>query len=374
MKFRTLIGYYLAVQTIIIIVTVIAQNSLPLRETFIGRGTQSYNQNILLYSRANFDGNHYLWIADNSYGYGEQAFFPLYSSLVKIVRDITKLSTVASGVLVANVSFILMLYVLARLLSLDFSPRITKITVLTMLFFPVSFFFSFVYTESIFLLLVLLTFYFARTKNWLLAGIFGALAANARFVGIFLFPALLAEWYLEYRSATKTALISIIPIFFIPFGLFSYMLYLHTSVGDPLAFVHTQALFGQMRSEKIILIYQVFWRYLKIMLTFNRADPLYFSIILELLTAIIFLITSIYSLLKSRLSYAIFNISAYLLPTLTGSFASMPRYVLVCFPSFIILAHVVNRLSPISQKVIAIASFILSVIYLSLFIRGYWVA
>ncbi len=156
-------------------------------------------------------------------------------------------------------------------------------------------------------------------------------------------------------------------------GLLVYMNYLNNTTGDPLAFFHVQVNFAQGRSEKLVMLYQVFWRYLKMLFTVNRADPLYLTIILEFMTGTAFLVTTVYSFIKHRLSYAVFNFLAYLTPTLTGSFTSLPRYVLLCFPSFLLIGELLSR-SPLARKII-LGSFALAfIIFLSLFARGYWVS
>ena len=107
--------------------------------------------------------------------------------------------------------------------------------------------------------------------------------------------------------------------------------------------------------------------------TVNRSDPLYLTIFLEFVTGVVFLVTTIYSFIKHRLSYAVFNFLAYLTPTLTGSFTSLPRYVLLCFPSFLLVGEVLAR-SSLARKII-LGTFVLAfIIFLGLFARGYWVA
>jgi len=64
---------------------------------------------------------------------------------------------------------------------------------------------------------------------------------------------------------------------------------------------------------------------------------------------------------------------AYLTPTFTGTFSSMPRYVLVLFPGFILLSLWAEkyRWLRILYPILAIPLFILCLL---LFTRGFWVA
>jgi Gpi18-like mannosyltransferase len=278
-------------------------------------------------------------------------------------------------VLISSLSFLVGVVYLIKLSGLDYPINVSKLTFMIILFFPTSFIFSSVYTEGLFFMLMILSFYSARKNNWLLAGIFGGLAGYTRFVGIFLFPALLIECIFQARSAglgIKPFIKKVLPLGLIILGLGIYMFFLFKTTGDPLAFYHVQTEFFQSRSQRIIMPYQVVWRYIKMIFTVSHNDFLYLSIWLEFLTGITFMILSVISLFKQRLSYAVFSISACLLPTLTGNFVSLPRYVLICFPLFILLADLLA-----SHRKIRLIYFTLSglglFVFLSLFARGYWV-
>ena len=370
MSFSRLFKIFVLWQAAIIIVTMAAQySSLPLRETFLGSGTQAYVEKPWAYSRENFDGMHYPYIASRGYGYSQQAFFPLYPALMRRLMTLPILNNaVTAGVLISVVAFLAGLYLFIKLILLDYSSSVAKWTILALLFFPASFFFTSVYTEGLFFFLTIAAFYSARTRHWLLAGIFGALASYTRFIGIFLFPALLIEWWQQGRRFKH-----FLPLLLIPLGLIIYMNYLNKTTGDPLAFFHVQVNFAQLRSEKLILLYQVFWRYLKMLLTVNRSDPLYLTIVLEFVTGVVFLVTTVYSFIKHRLSYAVFNFLTYIIPTLTGTFTSLPRYVLLCFPSFLLIGELLSR-SPLARKIILGIFAVAFIIFLSFFARGYWVA
>ena len=325
---------------------------------------------------ANFDGLHYLGIAQNGYGLYQQAFFPLYPWLIRWLAGFIH-NYLFSGLAISHLTFFASLYLLYRLLLFDFSEKFARRVIILLLLFPTSFFFVSFYSESLFFFLMIAAFYFARKGKWLVAGIFGALASATRVVGIFLLPALLVEWGEQYKSQNlnvKSQIFNLFSVFLIPLGLGFYMRYLAVHWGDPLLFVHVQEHFGAQRvSGKIILLYQVFWRYFKMILT-TKADPLYFVVWLELLTAVGFLALLIWGYFqKIRLSWLIFGILAYILPTLTGTFSSLPRYVLVIFPGFIALSLLAEkyRWLKIFYPIFAIILGVVAVIF---FTRGYWVA
>ncbi len=377
MTFKAILKYYLIWQVLILAVVIIASGFLPVREsgTYLGGGVTEYHRDPLLNFRSNFDGVHFILIATHGYNFGQQAFFPLYPKLISWVFTYVR-SPVLIGVVISSFSFFLALIFLVRLIEMDYPRQVSRWTVLLLLFFPTSFFFSSVYTEGLCLLWIVLSFYTARRGKWLLAGIFGALAAYTRLVGVFLFPALIIEYFWQSGMQNLTfgrILTRLLPLLLIPLSLGIYMFYLYKTTGDALAFYHVQTAFNQSRSLRIVLPYQVIWRYLKMITTVSTNDFLYLTIWLEFIVGIVFITLTVFSLFRQRLSYSVFSLFALFLPTLTGNFVSLPRYVLVCFPLFIVLGDFAAgfpRLRYLLFSLSGMAFFI----YLSLFAFGYWVA
>lgn len=350
--------------------------------------TENFSSKVsrFFWNRANFDGIHYLSISRDGYGPFQQAFFPLYPDLIRWLSPLFGNLDLITGLVVSWVSFLFGLIFFYKLLLLDYSPKTMNRTIFYLLIFPTAFFFSTVYTESLFFLLVIAAFYFARTKRWWIAGILGLLASGTSFVGVFLFPALLYELYIQSRDSKlpfdfpSTALRinaqgkqisnfkflkNAFPLLLIPIGLLSYMFWLGVNYHDPLIFIHPQ-------SDKIILLYQVCYRYLKMVAT-TRIDPLYFTVWLELSTGLLFLFLIFRGVFKKtiRFSYIIFMALAYLVPTLTGTFVSLPRFALLFFPGFIILAHIENKYFRLIYPIICLILLLLAV---SFFVQGYFVS
>jgi len=94
---------------------------------------------------------------------------------------------------------------------------------------------------------------------------------------------------------------------------------------------------------------------------------------LETLTMVGFLALTVLATIRRWYSYALFMILGLVTPSLTGTFSSVPRYVLVLFPGFIILAIYGEkyRWLRILYPILAISLFIFCLL---LFSRGYWVA
>lgn len=330
-----------------------------------------------LWSLANFDGIHYLSIAKSGYGLYQEAFFPLYPLLIKNLTTFFWDDGFLTGVAVAWGGIILAIVVFYKLASKHLSNMASRWSIIALLVFPTSFFFLCAYTESLFLLLILLCFYFAQSKKWFLAGIMGALASATRLPGIFLFPAILVEWWMETGSKTRKDIgekfLTLLPICLIPAGLLFYLWFLW-SRGDALAFIHVQPHFGANREVgRVILLYQVFWRYIKMLVTVEKFTPTYFVVVLEFLSGVASLIMIILAIIKKRFSYAVFMALSYVVPSLTGTFLSLPRFFLTFFPAFFIIGSVLEKHRWTRFAYLLLAAPLLA-IGLVLFARGYWVA
>lgn len=372
--FKFILIAFLIWRAALVLLAFIGIKFLPFREGYLGGGTVLYLKNPLLWAWANFDGIRYLGIMERSYHQFYQVLFPFYPYLLRYLANLIDRSYLFSGLLISHLSFIVALLLLYKLVRLDFSEGIAKRSLIYLLLFPTSFFFGSVYPESLFLALVLGSFYAARKKHWWIAGILGAFASATQFVGIFLFPALLMEWHQEKGKRKREKAKNPFPLFFIAFGFLVYMWYLKRTVGDPFYFIHTQPLFGSQRTGgRLILLYQVFWRYLKMLITVEKLTPTYFVVVLESLTGAAFLLLTIFVYLRRWYSYLAFMVLAYITPTLTGTFSSLPRYALVLFPGFILLAIWGEKYKwvRILYPLIAIPLLIISLL---LFARGFFVA
>lgn len=374
-EIKQIVLLFLAWRVVVLVFAPLGVLFLPLHSRdFLGGGLDNYSKNPLFWGWANFDGEHYLLVAQNGYLAFKQAFFPFYPMLIGFLSGFSKepFSLAVTALLISNTTFLLSLHFLWRLVALDYPQKIAFLTVLILLVFPASFFFGAVYTESLFLCLALGTFYAARKDKWVITGILGMLASATRVIGIFLLPALLFEWW-DKRKEGKAGLPELLFLLLIPLGVFSYMLFLKETTGDPFAFYNLQILSGEQRGTELILLHQVFWRYAK-MLWETVPNFIYLTIFIELLAGIFGILLLVLGYFKKmRPSYLCFGFLSYLLPTLTGSFSSMPRYLVVIFPIFIVLAIFISGNRFLKFGVLTVL-MVLLVIETMLFIRGYWVA
>jgi hypothetical protein len=178
--------------------------------------------NTLAAPAVRWDSIHYLGIAGHGYASASSTvFFPLYPMLVRAVGFLLG-SYPLAGIVISLVALAVALMLLHRLTALELGARAADATVLLLAFAPLSFFFSAVYTESLFLALSVGSIYAARGGRWKLACGLGCLASATRVTGVGLALPLAIMYLRDRRGLDRRAawLLSV------PAGLVAYMGYL----------------------------------------------------------------------------------------------------------------------------------------------------
>lgn len=205
--------------------------------------------NLLLAPTARWDSSWFLEIARSGYRHGAQTvFFPVYPLLIAILGSPFPAPVEAlAGVLVSCLAAVGGLYLLHRLVSLELGAPVARNTVWIVAWLPIAIFLSTVYSEAVFLLLAVGSFYAARLGRWWVAGLAGALAAATRNSGVLLVVPLLVLYLYgpradreperpaaglrpRYRVRRGALWIAVVPL-----GLLAYLLYLKLTLGHPLA-------------------------------------------------------------------------------------------------------------------------------------------
>jgi len=317
---------------------------------------------------ANMDGGHYLYIARSGYGLYQQAFFPLYPLVIRAFSFLP-VPLPYVGIIISHVAFFIGLLLFYDL-SLLVNKKYALWSVLFLLVFPTSYYFAAVYSTSLFFFLSVATFWAMEKRRWFLTGVIGACASFTRIYGVFLLvPAVISYIKTNARICWK----DILTIGLIPSGLLAYMTYLYTTTGDALSFIHVLPAYGSQRSGgQIVLLPQVFWRYAKILFTVSPTTIEYGIAVLEITVCVFFLYLFIRAFQTNlKTSYILYSAIILIVPTLTGTLTSIPRYVLDAFPLFIVLGLLHNT----TIKLILAGIMVIGlVVCTSLFLQGYFVA
>jgi Gpi18-like mannosyltransferase len=355
----------------------VGANWFPLAEGIAGRGSLA-DPRTLPGVWARWDAGYYLGIAINGYSFhGEElAFFPAYPFLIRLFA-VGQLSLVVwSGFLVSNLAFILAAILLWHQVRLDFSESIAWGTVITLSVFPTSFFFSAIYTESLFLLFSVLVYRFSARRQYALAGLFVSAASLTRINGLLLGLVPLIE-ILRNRPSRSSVQV-VVAGFSSGAGLGLYGLYLWITQASPLAFVLAMSNW----TRAIVWPWQTVFDSLAVAVCgYGGFRDNWFMRVTsaeDLLSALLFIGCTILAFFLVRRSLFAYSVATMLLFLIshgpyTLGLCSISRYVLGLFPGFIVLGILLDRVPRLKWGAWAIWLVILFFLT-GWFASGRWVA
>lgn len=295
-----------------------------------------------------WDGFWYLQIAQYNYdptlAHGNApAFYPLYPAVVAVTRAVTRLSYPASGVLISSLLLLPALLLLYRITFDRFGEEIARRTVLLLSLSPMSFVFSAVYTESLALLLVLAAFaWLERGRVFGACGI-GMLAVLARPVGILLAPAIAWRVFDDGgRRVTPRLFLRLTPILLLPLALVGFQAYLWWRTGTVFA-SHAAEARGWGRSAEPLYILLLPVAILHAVWIAVVHPDLGLAISAAAAFALTWLLAAGAWLRKIPIEYVIFGAGCVILPAYTGTWLGMPRFGLMVFPAFWVLAILAGK-------------------------------
>lgn len=345
----------------------------------------------LVWAWGNFDGQHYLTIADIGHQSFEHSFFPLYPMLIRVLTLVAGLKHIVSALVISRVSFAMALVASYALLVIDGKKRVWPYFLVGILLFPASFYYAAVYNDSVFFLLATCTLIAARTGRFMLAGICAAAATLARLNGLALVFPIIIEYVMQEThignrlsdwsaSAIRRSLRSVkmnrqagmvaIAVTLVPAAFIGYLWYTHVTYGDWYLVFSDTSIWGR---NKFVLPPQVIWRYAKIFVVSDPWTFIYGIAVLEFSSLVLYTGLLVWGVKKIRLSYWVYAVVSILLAMSTGTLQGMPRYGLHLYPLFLILAHIFAVRSRLLALYI-IGSTVLLCILTGLFIQGYFVA
>ncbi len=401
--------------------TILAFGFGPQRKAFNPPGITSgfgWLGNLLAAPAARWDGVWYLVIA--RYGYrpdlgitSRDAFFPLYPLALRTVSWLGP-PPILAGVLVSVVAFGFALYGIHRLATLELGryarptldgerlARAAQLAVLLTAFAPMAFFFSAVYSESLYLALSVGLFWSARHGRWAWVGVLGALAGATRSAGlVLLVPALILYLYGPREDRPPDRLGGLRPRYrlrrdvlwlgLVPVGVVLYGSYLALAGGDPLAPLHAQEVWSRHFAGPFVGV----WDALRAafegarQLLSGQRHQIYFAtgkdspfviaghnlMMLGILATAIPIVVGVVRRLP--LAYGAYVLAALALPlsypVTTEPLMSLPRFLLVLFPLGIWLAAWLSEHPRLQRPTLAL-SCVLMVFFLGQFATWHWVA
>ncbi|HEX3032358.1 MAG TPA: hypothetical protein VHS59_08980 [Bacillota bacterium] len=314
-----------------------------------------------------WDGGWYLRIVENGYNAKSAAFFPLYPMLIKGISFLG-VNQKAAGLLISAVAFLMSLIVLYKLFMSDYPEDVSLRALWYLAVAPTAFYFSALYTESLFLVLMGTCLLMGRKKKWWACGVFLLLAALTRSLGVFLLVPILWDLWRTREASSVLDKLNFMPLLKVSVpliaGLSGYMYFLWYKLGNPLAFMTAQSYWRRqpafpwssiLRAFEKVHVGNTWW---------------------NLLFTLVFLIILVVSLKQLPPVYLLYGFIGILVPLCTPALhsplLSMPRFVVVLFPVYLALALKVR--SSTAHNVLITVSVTGLIYFNMLFALARWVA
>ena len=336
-----------------------------------------------------WDTRWYLDIAEKGYfsyhpdAQSSAGFYPLLPLCIRALSALG-LDPLLAGYVVSNACLIGAALVLWRLTALETRAEgAADRAVLFLMFCPGALWCGMIYTESLCLLLVLLSMWAARRRRWLWAGVAGFLAALTRtpgvFVAVFLGVEALQQWAEDRRARSADALAGSPPDGGGPWtdlrGRWRTALgVLAPAAGQVTFLLFMQWRFGDWRAQQKTFAagwhippFQWPWR----MWQFNweRTEPFFHWTSFPLVVLVYGVgVVALFTL--RRKGYALYILALMTLLVSSTDYHNMPRYVVIIAPVYLFLGQVTHRVRALEIPLL-VASTMLLTLLTALLVNGY---
>jgi len=333
------------------------------------------NERITLHSAfKTWDAQHYIFLAEKGYSKESPpslAFYPLYPTLIKLLKPIFFNNSWFCGIALSNVFCLIAIIVFYIFVQKLFSSKTAFISSVFLLSFPTAFYLSLIYAESLFIMLIMV-FFFCLYEGRILPAFIAALLLPLTKIqgllmvvplGVFILNGLIKKEGKKHNLLAEIALICA----FIA-GCMTYLLFMKYSTGSYWTGFEAQKFYKANNSlGHICNLHDWFIRnFIHIKFVFHG----YTTSILDRLFFIAFvllLVPAYRRLDKTLFSYALVMC---LIPALMDSFMSYSRYIFLCFPIYIALAQILKE----KYYYLALLMFATQLAFLLAHTLNYWLA
>jgi hypothetical protein len=308
---------------------------------------------------ARWDSVFFVRIAEHGYSNASAAFYPLYPGLVAVLGRIFFGHYVLAGIVISLAAALGAFMLLYRLALQRLDGTGAWRTVLYLAVFPMSLFLQAVYSESLYLLLVLAAFLAAERGSFKTAGILSGLAILTRVTGVALLPALaILAWRRRRRLRALGGLALAVPVAAV------YPLVLWQQVGDPWAFWNAQDLWH--RHVSVAGPFGGVWEALTHWTPSNAGPQHAIAVNTEGLVALVlFVALTVVAWRRFGAAYGLFAAVSLAIPLSYPSsrwpLLSLPRFGLVIFPFFLALAALAAGRPRVHTAIVAGSALFLGV-------------
>lgn len=290
-----------------------------------------------------WDAIHHLNLALRGYfdlSVGDSVFYPFYAILARGFSELLGGNIILAGLVVSTLASFLSFAGLYRLADTFYGPETARWSVLALAAYPTALFLVAPFTESLFLALTLGAFMASYRQRWWLAGLLGFFASLTRGPGMLTTLPLLLIAFQQWRK-TKPPLsgkwvISVAAGLVLPIaGSLAFIVWRDTA-GFPSMTETLRQYSGLVLTDPFSALIAGVQQWLRV------RD---FPTTLELLSACLFIVLTGVMLIRPQcrkpewLVYAAVNLILFLSKQslIASSLQSLPRYVLILFPIFILI-------------------------------------
>lgn len=322
----SIVAVFVATRLIVVLVAAVVQFTLVTDPAGVSGDVPDHRP--ILSSLVTSDAVYYLGIAAEGYHagpvstvYHDWAFFPLYPLAVRIASYATLGDFTVAGLLVANGAFLSAMAALYLLSRRHQDEQRALRSVVYLAIAPGAVAFSMVYSDSLFLLLLVAAFLAAEHRRWAVMGIMCALATLTRLPGLLLvIPLLVLQWQTLGMMRPAMAWLGLAPL-----ALVGFSAYQGAVLGDPLAFLHAQGAWD-----------------IPPLISSSVPFPSSFSPLPFLLIGTLLFYTFLFVYMRADripLPYVAYAVVSVLTVLASGRLQSVGRYLAVVFPFDWVLAN-----------------------------------
>ncbi len=315
-----------------------------------------------------WDTPHYLDLAREGYSnHGELGlfivFFPAYPAFIRVLTLLTG-DAYMSALIISVISALLASLALHRLVAHYHDRDTADRAVWYLLIFPTAYFLHIGYTEALFMATLLWLWVAMLEQRWLLVGGLGMLLCatriNGMLIGLVVGWEIVRLWWHSKRFDTAWLWTALIPCGLAVYLAINWWMYDHAFYFLDMQRSHWHKSPGTPLTALADLWHRLDWD-----------KSRYWTMgVFELGAVALGLIASIYAFWRLGVGAGIWSTSNLLLMTSTGWALSLPRYILVIFPLFILFAELTRRpLARAAVDLLCLATFTTMAIE---FAHGHW--
>jgi hypothetical protein len=314
-----------------------------------------------------YDSAYYVEIAQQGYysvnhqGVILANFFPLFPLAIWLVQHVTllfehKYSYLLAGLIVSTSAFVAVCVVLYRLALDRFGAATAYGAVLLLATFPFALYYGVSYTESLYLLCVLLAFLGIERRQWWLAALGALLAGATRPPGLIVAFCVILAYALDWLRTRGPLRRDALWLALAPMGTFGFFAMCYVVYGNPLEYLVASGPGNwngghlQLTGLQEALPYLLNPGELVRTIEYNR---ILYSV--YLLLTMVFLLSLVPVIRRLGLPYALFAAFSIIAPIIDyPHISSLGRYLSIIFPTFLVAAHALRN-RPVLREALVLA-------------------